>query len=115
MSSSYLDDREDYHRIHKQFRIAGFFALVTLAVGVAFYHLVEGLSLVDAIYFCVITLTTVGYGDISPETDLGKLFTAGYVLVGIGIIGTFANLLLKRSIAKRQLKQAEHAPDRDSK
>lgn len=37
----------------------------------------------------MITLTTIGYGDLSPQTDLGKLFTILYILVGIGIILNF--------------------------
>jgi hypothetical protein len=41
---------------------------------------------VDALYFSVVTLTTVGYGDFAPQTDLGKLFTAVYVRLGIGIL-----------------------------
>ena len=51
------------------------------------------LRFVDAVYFSVVTLTTVGYGDFAPQTDVGKLFTAVYVLVGIGILLTFVTPL----------------------
>ena len=50
-----------------------------------FYRFVEDLVWVDSIYFSVITLTTVGYGDFSPTTTTGKVFTIFYVLAGIGI------------------------------
>jgi voltage-gated potassium channel len=60
--------------------------LTAIASGTAFYSLVEGLRVVDALYFSVVTLTTVGYGDFAPQTDVGKLFTAVYALVGIGIL-----------------------------
>jgi voltage-gated potassium channel len=65
--------------------------LVAIAIfsGTGFYSFVEGLRVVDAFYFSVVTLTTVGYGDFAPETDAGKLFTAVYVLVGIGILLAF--------------------------
>lgn len=63
------------------------------AVGAVFYHLVEGFSYIDAIYFTACTLTTVGYGDITPQTDAGKLFTAVYAFVGIGIFLGFAAAL----------------------
>ena len=59
---------------------------LTLIAGVAFYSLVEGWGVVDALYFCVITLATIGYGDIAPVTDAGKLFTVAYSLLGIGIL-----------------------------
>jgi voltage-gated potassium channel Kch len=44
---------------------------------------------VNAIYFSVVTLGTVGYGDITPTTDAGKLFTVFYIIFGLGVIGGF--------------------------
>jgi voltage-gated potassium channel len=64
---------------------------VIIAVGTVFYHYIEGWSWIDAAYFSVITLTTIGYGDFSPTTDLGKLFTIGYIIVGVGVILGFIN------------------------
>jgi len=64
-------------------------ALAVIIVGMVFYTNVEGWSWIDAFYFCVVTLGTVGYGDITPTTDIGKLFTSGYIIVGLGIIGGF--------------------------
>jgi hypothetical protein len=43
--------------------------------------------------FSVITLATVGYGDFAPRTTGGKLFTVGYVLVGVGLLGSFLSFL----------------------
>ena len=64
-------------------------AIITIMTGVVFYHYVEHLSWLDAYYFSIITLTTVGYGDISPETPAGKIFTTIYIMVGVGIITAF--------------------------
>lgn len=80
-----------------EFRLVGLVALSVIGFGSIFYHIVEKLSWLDSVYFSVITLTTVGYGDITPHTDQGKIFTIFYVIVGIGIIGTFANLLIRRA------------------
>lgn len=50
-----------------------------------FYVLVEGWSILDAAYFSVITMSTVGYGDIAPTTAVGKIFTMIFTISGIGI------------------------------
>lgn len=52
----------------------------TLLTGTVVYHLLEDWSWVDSLYFSVVTLTTVGYGDLSPTTDLSKLFTVVYLV-----------------------------------
>lgn len=82
---------------------------VVIAVGTIFYRFIEGLSWVDALYFTMITLTTVGYGDISPQTTAGKLFTIVYIIVGLGIIATFIGL-----VAEKQRDFATSAPPRDA-
>jgi len=64
-------------------------AVVVLMIGVVFYVNVEHWSLVDAVYFSVVTLGTVGYGDITPKTDLGKIFTTFYIIFGLAVIGGF--------------------------
>ena len=60
-------------------------ASLVIAAGTVFYRFVEDLTWIDSLYFSMITLTTVGYGDFSPVTNAGKVFTMFYVLVGIGI------------------------------
>jgi hypothetical protein len=68
-------------------------ALLAIGSGTTFYWAVEGLRPVDSLYFSVTTLTTVGYGDFSPQTDAGKLVTVVYVLVGVGILLAFLSML----------------------
>jgi len=75
-------------------------AFTLLGIGAVFYHYVEGLKWLDAFYFCTITLTTIGYGDISPKTDLGKLFTIPYAIMGIGILGAIINTLNQRRLER---------------
>nr|CAA6808376.1 MAG: Unknown protein [uncultured Thiotrichaceae bacterium] len=50
---------------------------------------VEGISVVDSYYFLVTTATTVGYGDLSPQTNLGKFLATAYMIVGIALLGLF--------------------------
>lgn len=88
-------------RSRRELRLILFITILVLAVGTFFYHIVENMDLIDSFYFSVITLTTVGYGDIAPRTDIGKLFTAGYVIIGIGIIATFARTVLQSALSTR--------------
>ena len=72
-----------------EFRSLCILVLVVIGSGTIFYHFVEGMGWIDAFYFCVITLTTVGYGDLAPQTSIGKLFTTVYILVGLGLLAAF--------------------------
>ena len=55
-------------------------------VGALFFCNVENWTIIDAAYFAAATFTTVGYGDVRPVTDSGKLFACVYIIVGISII-----------------------------
>ncbi|XVE83622.1 hypothetical protein DITRI_Ditri16bG0101900 [Diplodiscus trichospermus] len=50
---------------------------------------------VDALYFIVVTLCTIGYGDIVPDTTFTKIFTCFFILIGIGFIDVLLNGLVK--------------------
>jgi voltage-gated potassium channel len=69
-----------------------------MILGTVFYVIVEGWSVVDAVYFCSMSLATVGYGDVVPDTDVGKLFTVVYVLCGIGVLVSFFTSLTAKTL-----------------
>ncbi len=75
----------------KDYRDLLFTTLFIIVIGSTVYHYLEGWNWVDCVYFCIITLTTIGYGDFSPQTPEGKVFTIFYILLGIGIILSFVN------------------------
>lgn len=84
------------------FQTLAVIAGVVLMVGTLFYHFVEGWRWLDSLYFCVITLATVGYGDFSPKTDPGKVFTMFYVFIGIGLlVAVFSRLAEALIITQR--------------
>ena len=70
----------------KQSRPIFIWAASALLVGTITYHYLEGWSLIDALYFSVITLATVGYGDLTPTTPIAKIFTIIYVINGLSIL-----------------------------
>ena len=70
----------------KESRSVFIWAASALLVGTLTYHYLEGWSLLDALYFSVITLATVGYGDLTPTTPTAKIFTIIYVINGLSIL-----------------------------
>jgi hypothetical protein len=76
-------------------------AIGIIAVGSVVYMLVEHWGPIDAVYFCVVTLATVGYGDLHPTTDVGKVFTVFYILGGLGIIAGFVTELARQRGGRR--------------
>ncbi|KAE8697982.1 Two-pore potassium channel 5 [Hibiscus syriacus] len=74
-------------------RQAVFLLSIYLILGVAIYSFnrdefsgVETHPVVDALYFCIVTMCTIGYGDIAPLTPGTKIFSCVFVLVGFGFI-----------------------------
>lgn len=63
------------------------------AVGILFYHFVEGWSVVDVVYFSICTITTVGYGDLTASTDGSKIFTIFYQFIGFALAGAALGLI----------------------
>ena len=85
----------------RRFRVVAGIAATTIGIGSVAYHFIEGWNWLDSVYFSTITLTTIGYGDYTPTTNLGKLFTIFYVLIGVAIIAATLNILLKGAAARR--------------
>lgn len=73
---------------------------ILITIASTFYHLVEGWGWLNSVYFSVITIATVGYGDFSPKTDLGKLFTIFYVLTGLGLFVATATAIADNIISR---------------
>ena len=82
--------------------------MIVLTLGTVAYHFIEKWSWIDSLYFSVITLTTIGYGDFSPATNEGKLFTIFYIVIGIGIILTFINTVYEHYNVVRKNGKKKH-------
>jgi voltage-gated potassium channel len=66
------------------------FAIAAVATAIGFgtvgFHLIEGWSIRDSLYVSAQTVTTVGYGDLTPTSGNGRLFTTIFMLVGVGVV-----------------------------
>ncbi len=62
------------------------YAVIIIGMGAVLYHWLEGWGWLDSIYFVVITLTTIGYGDFHPTLPITKVITIFYGINGIVII-----------------------------
>ena len=62
-------------------------------------------TLIDAFWWVSATVTTVGYGDVVPVTEAGRLMGIVLMFVGISIIGTFISVLGARLVGSRLKKQ----------
>jgi voltage-gated potassium channel len=60
--------------------------LGAIGVGTVIFHLLEGWSILDSLYVTVQTVTTVGFGDVTPRTVLGRVFATLFMMVGVGIV-----------------------------
>jgi voltage-gated potassium channel len=66
---------------------------IILLIGAILYHWLEGWGWIDSFYFVVITLTTIGYGDLTPTTPLTKLITIFYGINGVVVLLTFFDII----------------------
>ena len=95
-----------------RYKIAVFLLTVLTLVVImgSVMHLVEGpqngfTSIPISVYWAVVTLTTVGYGDISPQTPLGRIIASALMIVGFGIIA------VPTGIVTAELSRATYPPE----
>jgi NADH:ubiquinone oxidoreductase subunit 6 (subunit J) len=82
----------------KIFAIAGIY----IVFGAYTYHVLEKLTWLDAFYFVVVSLGTIGYGDITPKTNSGKIFTIFFVIFGLAIFSTLITNIVVRARERRE-------------
>ena len=78
--------------------------LAIFAVGTVGYRLIEGASWWDAFFMTIITVTTVGFSEEIPLSEIGELFTAFLLLAGFGLI-LFLVTETSRSVLEGELRR----------
>ncbi len=86
-----------------------------LISGTLFYMAVEKWKFIDSIFFCVVTLATVGYGNMVPQTYLGKVFTMFYIVIGISVFLFFVNNLALNYGQRLKERQQERRGEKKKK
>ena len=77
----------------KQYLKLLFLTSAIIGLGTITYRFLEKWEWIDCLYFSIVTLTTVGYGDIAPTTNSGKIFTIFYIIIGLGVILNFIEII----------------------
>jgi voltage-gated potassium channel len=92
-------------------RLQFFFVLLlgVMLLGTIGFRFVEGLSFLNAFYFTIVTIATVGYGDIAPVTPLGRILAIAIIVCGVGtflafIVNATEGFLVKREAGQRKEK-----------
>lgn len=109
----------DWNPGRRRVRLGLLLLVGVVCVGAAWFWVVEGFSLVDAVYQTLMTVTTVGFGEIEPLGTRGRVFASVLMIVGVGvalyaIVGLIEDVLenqLGRWGRKRMEHQIEHLRD----
>jgi voltage-gated potassium channel len=101
----------------RRFRLAGILLAVVIVVGVWGYMLIDGWSFLDSFYMVIMTIATVGYGEVHPQGPAGRIFTSGLIIFGVATMlysfGVFASTLTDNALGDyRRQRRLEHDLER---
>ena len=92
----------EHQKYHRKIFLVLAATMIILFGGATFYYYIEQWSFLDALYFSTTTMTTVGYGDLTPHTNAGKMFTMVYIFLGVGIVLYTVSLLASHFVEVRE-------------
>lgn len=79
-----------------------------LGIGTAGYIILEDLTIIDAVYMTVITLSTVGFGEVRELSQLGRLFTMILIIGGVGATGFLISILVEFAMSDQWRMYMKH-------
>lgn len=103
----FIITQDKYRFVRK--RIYPLLSLISVVLlGAVVMLCVEDFSFIQSLYFCVVTTTTVGYGDLTPTRDVSRIFLIFYIPISVGIvaaaIGSFTAVRIQEKAEKKKLK-----------
>ena len=82
-------------KLPTKFVTSGVILIIALFIyGIIGSHFIMGLNLIDSIYYAVITMATVGYGDYIPQNGIQKIFATTLALAGVALLAYVFNIIL---------------------
>ena len=78
----------------KPFRLPLILTVLVILIGTLGYVIIDGFSVTDAIYQTVITFTTVGFGEIAPISEVGRIFTINLIISGFVVFSIVIGILV---------------------
>ena len=85
-----------------------FLLVAIVIIGVLGYVYISGYSWVDALYMTVITMTTVGFGEVAPLDDQSKIFTIFLILASVVIVGYALSIITEYILSKDHIEELKH-------
>lgn len=94
-------------------RYAAILAVLTAIAGGEAFAAIENVSRAKGLYWSLTTMTTVGYGDVTPNTGEGRIVAVAVMLVGIGFVAIVTGAVAQRFIApaEEQAQMSRHELD----
>ena len=78
----------------KAFRLPLILTVVVMLIGTVGYVLIDDFPIIDAIYQTAITFTTVGFGEIRPISEVGRIFTINLIIAGFAVFSSAVGILV---------------------
>lgn len=87
-----------------QVAAAGVTIVVWLGIGTVMFRILEDWTWIQSLYFSVVTLSTIGYGDLHPTTDIARLATVIYIVFGVVTVLAAFTIIGTAKLEKRTKK-----------
>ncbi|OMP04255.1 hypothetical protein COLO4_09816 [Corchorus olitorius] len=108
--TSSLPRSQSIFGINPSFKKVAIFLTAYLGIGTICFYIIRNQlrgdktnGILDAVYFCVVTMTTVGYGDLVPKSDLAKLLACAFVFTGMALIGLVLSQAADYLVEKQEI------------
>jgi voltage-gated potassium channel len=85
--------------------IAIFLLSILILLGIVGFKIISGFSWIDSIYMTIITITTVGFGEVQPLDNQSKLFTIGLILTSAVTVGYALKVITEHLISKNDINE----------